>query len=262
MLTYAAFLPHTPLLLPNIGREGTTKLADTLAAFEKVSAGLRATRPETIVLFSSHPGQNDVVFSINLSDRYYADLREYGDFTETFRWKPDLLFIDRLQRQARKSKLPIKLDSHPGLTHGAAVPLQLLTDDTWALNIVPVSYIGSDPKKHVEFGRLLKEVCMETGRRVAVIGTGDLSHALSSDAPAGFHPEGKEFDERVQEAIRGLSLSTLLGMDPSLVENAHECAYRPLLMLFGVIEQMNLRPTIHSYEAPFGVGYLVADFTF
>ena len=94
----------------------------------------------------------------------------------------------------------------------------------------------------------------------AIIASGDLSHCLRTDAPVGFRKEGAEFDEAVQASIRQMTASKLISMNEDFIEAAAECAYRPLLILFGMIERMNVRPEILSYEAPFGVGYLTAEF--
>ena len=57
-----------------------------------------------------------------------------------------------------------------------------------------------------------------------------------------------------------MSLSQLLSVNETSLEESHECAYRPLLILFGLLEKMHVRPEILSYEHPFGVGQLVTQF--
>ena len=51
-------------------------------------------------------------------------------------------------------------------------------------------------------------------------------------------------------------------IDEEVVEKSEECAYRPLLVLFGILDQVPADPEVLSYESPFGVGYLVAQFRF
>jgi aromatic ring-opening dioxygenase LigB subunit len=76
----------------------------------------------------------------------------------------------------------------------------------------------------------------------------------------GFKKEGKKFDESVQNAIKQISISKLLLINEEITNNASECAYRPLLILFGITERMNIKPEILAYESPFGVGYLTVNF--
>ena len=76
----------------------------------------------------------------------------------------------------------------------------------------------------------------------------------------GFREEGKEFDDMIVRAIEHKSISKLLSFDEERLEKASECALRPMLILFGIIDQLKVRAENLSYEAPFGVGYLVAQF--
>jgi aromatic ring-opening dioxygenase LigB subunit len=92
------------------------------------------------------------------------------------------------------------------------------------------------------------------------LASGDQSHSLTTDSPAGFQKEGKEYDEKIQELIQTENEAGLLQLDPQLVTRAAACSYHPLLLLAGVLEGLDYTPVIHSYEAPFGVGYLVAEF--
>ena len=106
----------------------------------------------------------------------------------------------------------------------------------------------------------LKDILLNEDKRIAVIASGDQSHALRSDSPAGFAKEGAEYDAFVQQSLTNKNVTALLQLDSEKVLKAKECSYRSLLMLLGVLEKINVRPVIHSYEAPFGVGYLAVHF--
>ncbi|NBS41385.1 AmmeMemoRadiSam system protein B, partial [bacterium] len=146
--------------------------------------------------------------------------------------------------------------------HGAAVPLLTLLPETFHPRVVPISYGGLDAKAQFDFGRALKTVLVDRPERIAVIASGDLAHCLTSDAPAGFKPEGAIFDASMREAVEQASASRLLALDQDVVAASAECGYRPLLVELGILDGMRLRPEVLSYEAPFGVGYLVAQFHF
>ena len=51
-------------------------------------------------------------------------------------------------------------------------------------------------------------------------------------------------------------------MNKSLIDEAGECGYRSILILLGIFHELNYRIEVLSYEGPFGVGYLVANFRF
>ena len=259
MLVFAAFTPHSPLLLPSINKERLSDVAKTREALEKLAEELYASRPDTIVIISSHSTMHDEAFSIDLHDPYRVDLTEFGDLTTYRTFHPDLGLIDRLQRTMRREH-PTTLNTDDALHYGASVPLLLLASHLDHVAIVPLSFAGLSPKDHYNAGITLQEVIQASPRRIAVIATGDQSHTLTTDSPGGFAKEGAQYDAQVQEFLKQNNTAGLLQMKPKLVELARECSYRSLLMLLGVLDHRHCWPVIHSYEAPFGVGYLVAHF--
>ncbi|MFC1788106.1 AmmeMemoRadiSam system protein B [Patescibacteria group bacterium] len=260
MLVFAAYTPHSPLLLPSIGQDNSDKLNVTTKAFEILSENLYLTHPETIIIISAHGSDQNKSFSINLYDHYGVDFKDFGDFSTQAKYSPDTQLIDTIQRQARKQEIPVNLISDPTLNHSTAVPLLLLTKQLKNFKIIPAAYSKHDSKTHLNYGRLLKEVVSDSSKRIAVIASGDLSHCLSTSAPMGFKKEGKIFDDSVIGAIEQMSTSQLISINSNTITEAHECGYRSLLILMGLIEHMNIKPEILSYEAPFGVGYLVTQF--
>ena len=50
-----------------------------------------------------------------------------------------------------------------------------------------------------------------------------------------------------------------VNLDKVLTENAAECGLRSILILLGILNHIKFQTKILSYEAPFGVGYLVAN---
>jgi len=51
----------------------------------------------------------------------------------------------------------------------------------------------------------------------------------------------------------------IANLDHELIEKAAQCGYRSILILLGVLNNVSYQTEILSYEAPFGVGYLVAN---
>ncbi len=261
MIVFAALTPHSPLLLPSVNKGKIGKVEKTRQAMAELADELHATHPEVIVVLSSHGVQYDNAFAVNLHDHYRVDLSSFGDLISNTVYFPDISLIDAIQRTLRKKHVPLVLGSQETLDYGAAVPLLLLTNGWKRTCIVPISYSGGTAKEHYQFGEALREVLESTTRRVAVIASGDQSHALETHSPAGYAKEGPAYDAAVQSSIVNKNTAALLSLDPEDVAAAKECSYRSLLMLLGVLEHANYDPVIDSYEAPFGVGYLVAHFT-
>jgi aromatic ring-opening dioxygenase LigB subunit len=60
--------------------------------------------------------------------------------------------------------------------------------------------------------------------------------------------------------LKRKDLRGILKMDTRLIEKEAECGLRSFLILLGIIEEYKYEVEVLSYEGPFGVGYLVANF--
>ncbi|MBI4438054.1 AmmeMemoRadiSam system protein B [Candidatus Uhrbacteria bacterium] len=260
MLVFAAITPHTPLLIPTIGKENLKAMTSSVQALERLAEDFYLARPDTVIVLSSHATVYRHAFAINLHDEYLIDFKDFGDLRTFKTVKPDLLTITQIQRALRDARVPFTLDSDASLDYGTGVPLTFLLAHSSDVQLVPLSHSGCAPREHVRMGHTLKDVIDASPKRIAVIASGDLSHALTSASPLGFRPEGQAYDERVLEAVKNQSLSTLLHTPERVLTSAGQCLQEQLLILMGVLEKRNTRPEVLSYESPFGVGYLVAEF--
>lgn len=259
MLNFAAITPHPPILIPSIGRENTKRLKKTTEAMEKLEKKLFEVKPDTIIVVSPHGPLLPDAFSINLNPEYRSNLQEFGDFSTKMEFKTNTALAFRIKELIEDKNIPLVLTSDGFLDHGAVVPLYFLTKRLPEVSILPVGYSMLDFKTHFNFGDFLKEIILNEEQRIAVIASGDLSHRLTKDAPAGYSPRGKEFDEKLTALIANKNIAGILKLDEDLVEKAGECGLRSILILLGLLERINYVPEILSYEGPFGVGYLVAN---
>jgi aromatic ring-opening dioxygenase LigB subunit len=260
MLVFAGFMPNSPLLFPSINSTRMDEIKDTKDAVRELAEDLYAVKPDTILLISEGTLVYSDAFSINVADPYITDLSELGDLGYQKKYHPDLSLIDAIQRHARQSGAALSLSTDKRLTFSSAVPLHFLTEHLSNVRIVPVSPSELDAKTHFGFGNTLKHLALESPKRIAVIAAGDMSHALTKDAPGGFHKDAELFEDKIMAIIRERSSAGLLQLDQTLVENAQDTSYRQLAMLFGVLDGIDAIPSILSYEKPFGVGYAVVNF--
>ena len=49
-------------------------------------------------------------------------------------------------------------------------------------------------------------------------------------------------------------------MKKGLIDDAHECGLRSILILQGILSKIKHDPKMLSYEHPLGIGYLVMNF--
>ena len=144
------------------------------------------------------------------------------------------------------------------IDHGALVPLCFIEKELEDFRLVLISTPFLSFREIYDFGRCIRRAVEESDERVVYVASGDLSHRLTPDAPAGYNPRGREYDEALVEKVRRADVKGLLETDMSLLEKAGECGTRSIVMMFGALEGSALDPAVYSYEGPFGVGYLVA----
>ena len=79
-------------------------------------------------------------------------------------------------------------------------------------------------EEHVRFGKCIRAAIERVGRPVAFIASGDLSHRLKLEAPAGYNPQAHLFDEEVVDAIRSCATKRIVDLDPELRRMAENAA--------------------------------------
>lgn len=260
MIVFAGIAPASPLLLKSINPEGLLLVERTRQALIEMSEDLAATHPDTIVMFAEQKTMYDDAFSLNVADPYTAELEAFGDLGYRKTYHPDFSLVDKLQRELRQAGQPLSLSTDTALTHLSAVPLDFLTAHLPNVRVVFIAPSKLEPKEHFTFGKAVSSIAQSSSKRIAIIATGDAAHALNDDSPVPAHPDAKDFDNKLVSLIENRNAVGLLGLEPELIENAKDGLYRQALMLFGALESIAASPVIHSYEAPLGVGHLVAEF--
>lgn len=263
MLVFSAIVPHPPILIPKLQDENAKKIAKTAEALEKLRVNLESTNPDAIIIFSPHGKNLPDTFSINMVPSYKANFEDFGDFETKKEYKSDIMLAQEIEESVHYiKKFPLAMTSDEKLDHGITIPLELLAKNLNNIPIIPICPSMLDYKSHFNFGGNLKDVIVNHGKKIVLIASGDLSHRLTSDAPAGFSPKGKEFDEKIIELISHKNAVGTLNLDEEFVNEAKECGFHCILMLMGLMEKINYTPDILSYEGPLGVGYMVANFKF
>jgi len=260
MIVFSAITPHPPLLIPEIGKKNLRFVKKTSAAMDRLSQDIYAAKPDTIVIISPHGPLLADAFAINMSPEFEIQFKEFGDLATKIKLKGDVGAIHHY-KEILEDKMPVVLVNQPELDHGAGVPLYFLTQglDKKKIKLVPISYSLLDYESHYKFGIKLQADILNDTKRIAIIASGDLSHRLSPDAPAGYSHWAKKFDETIVKKIKAKDGQGLLKLDADFIEEAGECGLRSIIILMGMLNSINFQPEIYSYEGPFGVGYMVAN---
>jgi aromatic ring-opening dioxygenase LigB subunit len=250
------------LLVPEIGGDRLEAVAASKRALSELAARLIAAVPDVIVLISPHSPTDPTSFLVRSTPDLYGDFREFNARRISLTFKNDLVLLEGIMRAAEDEGLRVGeiAGFHP-LDHGALVPLYYLAEAGWSGPIVVLSFTFQSNESHLSFGRAIRKAAERTGRRAALIASGDLSHRLRIDGPYQFEPTAHLFDEQIVASIAGLNPSGVLEIDPDLKDRAGECGYRSIVIALGATDDRPPRFEVLSYEGPFGVGYMVADLT-
>lgn len=259
MIVASAIVPHPPILIPQIGKDNLSQLKSTANSFKKLSQILKEERVDTIFIISPHGQLMEDSFSMNLSPNFFCNFEDFGDFSTKKQWSGNIKLTYRI-KESLETSTPLQLTSKEFLDHGISVPLYLLTEDLPSIKIIPAYYSYRSYLEHFEFGKTLRDELQKSRERIAVIASGDLSHRITKNAPAGYSPKGKKFDNKLIEYLRKKDTEKILNMDEKLIREAGECGLRSIMILLGVMSDISYSPELLSYEAPFGVGYLVMNF--
>jgi aromatic ring-opening dioxygenase LigB subunit len=261
MLKFACILPHPPIIIPTIGSERDRKRASkTIEGMQKIGEIFKKTGVQTVLIISPHGPLEYSSFSLNISPRLKGNFLNFGDPYSKFEFENDLEMVDLIKEKCKLKKIPYHLIEFPHLDHGVLVPLYYLLPQPFDGKIVPLTYSFLGKEENFEFGKVLKEVIDISNKKVGVVASGDLSHCLSFDAPAGFSPYGEIFDRKIVALFKNNDIKGILEMDKELIEKAGECGYLSIVILLGIISSIKgVSFEVISYEAPFGVGYLVLN---
>lgn len=269
-LRAAYLMPHPPIMITEIGGLEVERVSSTLESAQKVAKQIKQFSPETVVVITPHgPVFQDAV-CISVSPELTGDLSGFGAHELKFNFKNNVNLARLLMKRAgekgiQTAALDKKLAREYGLSakldHGALVPLYFVTKELQEFKLLHIS-MGLLPFEELySFGISLREAVDETGQNTVIITSGDLSHRLTPNAPAGYNPDGRVFDEKLVKALEKLDVTEIMEFNHGLIENAGECGLRPIIMMLGALDGLDIHPEVMSYEGPFGVGYCVAGFS-
>lgn len=258
MLVFSAIMPHPPESIPGIGhtRDFLT-IKKTLEAFEDLRFEMEAADPDTVIVISPHARLEKYSFVINSASELKGSLSQFGS-DDVYSYKNDIEIADKLHFACLINEMPAKLQEG-FLDHGAIIPLHYLARNI-SPKVVHLSFSLMDYPLHYRYGEIIQKIIESSGQRIAVIASGDLSHRLLKNSPAGYSSAAQDFDHLVIRFLGANDLTSLMGMEKEIVRDAGECGIRSIIILLGILHGKKCVFEMLNYEAPFGVGYLTGRF--
>lgn len=263
-IDYALIAPHPPIIVPEVGgAEGLKPVEKTVNAMLQVSLEASKTKPEVIIIITPHgPVYPDAV-NVRMPDskKLSGSLWQFraSDVQIDFESANDLAkkIIDSCSQEGIRL-IEVEDDN---LDHGALVPLYYVAKSLHNKpKLVSMNISLQGYKTHFDIGKVISRVCDEDKRPILFVASGDLSHRLTQDAPAGYNAEGKKFDDKLVSLLKEGDVRRILEMDPFWVDEAGECGLRSICTLLGVVEGRDFGRKLYFYEGPYGVGYLVMGY--
>ena len=239
-VVFSALMCHAPIVLPAVAGSQASRCRNTTRTMREVAWRALASQPERLILVSPHSPRRRGQWGA-WRGRIQGDLGRFGHPAERVDLPGDPWLFEALG-------LP-PVSSEQELDHGAVVPLRFLVEAGWS-GPTTVLALPWGPAESEAIGARLAEL----PGRVAVIASGDMSHRLIPDAPAGFHPRAVDFDAAFVEAL--LARQSVRGL-PWQEEAAEDVVDSTRVALASA---PRLNDQVLSYEGPWGVGYTQAVF--
>jgi 2,3-dihydroxyphenylpropionate 1,2-dioxygenase len=205
-LVFAGVCSHAPGITGRKDRADPVLRDGFYAAYDRMRQALEAARPDALVVigaehFANFFMNNMPAICVGMGEHYEGPIEDeawLGIKRARVPGAPDLsrrLITEVMQDIDLAYAQEWKFD------HGIMVPLSFLTP-RYDLAVVPVNINCQGPpliplKRCYEFGRALRRACDRVSERVAVIGTGGISHwPATPDSGKINEPWDREFLER------------------------------------------------------------------
>jgi AmmeMemoRadiSam system protein A len=257
-VVFAALMAHAPVFVPEVGGPRVAQIRSTVAAMHEVSREVMAVQPEVLVLISPHLQRHPTAFGIWADPRIVGSLAQFGAPGAAADLPNDLALAGAIETETRARGLGTWAVRGQILDHGAMVPLWFLVHAGWCGPTVLLGLNYPFAGGMQALGEAIRAAAEKCGRRVAVIASGDMSHRLLPEAPAGYDPRAQEFDRTFIETVGRGDYAALPHLNRELQELAAEDAVDSTMIAAAAAGGVAQRHRVLSYEGPFGVGYGVA----
>lgn len=258
-LVAAAIVPHSPLLVPNIGKEHTSHFAQTLNASKKIETVFKQAAPEIIITLTSKGPKRIDGFTLNISPSFKANFETFGDLVTDWNYRGEINLAGEL-RETLEAAEPISLVTDAGLDYASAVALSLVRP-LGQITILPITAGDLPLNASVDFGLRVQDYILHSNKRIAIVAAADLSHRLTKQSPLGYSSKAKKFDQKIIEAMKDLNKDSLFELSQTAAEVG--CEDMGVLAIFaGLMQDVGGERELTSYEAVFGVGHATLLYRF
>lgn len=258
-----AVFPHPPLIIPEVGRGDEKRISKTIEACRKAAYFIGEHKPDTIIITTPHSIMYSDYFHISPGDAAQGSFAQFGAPQATFSCQYDAELRDEIIKLAMDEGLPAGTlgEKSAELDHAFMVPLYFLKEYCPDCRYLRIGLSGLSLQEHYKLGEIIAQAAKNSGKRIAIAASGDLSHKLTKDGPYGASEEGPLYDREITEILGTADFGRLFSFRDSFLEAAAECGHRSFTIMAGALDKKGVKSELLSYEGPFGVGYGVATFS-
>jgi aromatic ring-opening dioxygenase catalytic subunit (LigB family) len=184
-LVFAGIMSHGPGITARAERADPAVRDPFYAALGRLRDALEASRPDAIILvaaehFANFFMNNMPAYCIGMADEYEGPIEDPEWLRIPRRSVPGIPDLSRRIIARVMERVDVAYAEEWKFDHGIMVPLSFLTP-RYDLPVIPVNINCQGPPltplhRAYDFGRALREACDAVSERVALVGTGGISH--------------------------------------------------------------------------------------
>jgi aromatic ring-opening dioxygenase catalytic subunit (LigB family) len=262
-LVFAGGCSHVPDLLARPEIDPADSVERLLNGYKRLAEKLSAVKPDVVIVTADCHFQSfqSGAFVVGIGAQHQGSMAFFKrpEISLTLNGDPEL--ASAIARGIRAGGLEVEEAPRVDLDHGLIVPLRLILPRP----NLPVIPIITQPARTFSpfgaraFGDILRNVIEASGKRVAILATGGLSHWLD---PGKFGTVDVEFDSYILEMLkagRGLDLGNL---EPYPLLEHGQYEFLNWLIMLGLVGP-SVRGEVFAYEPmqASGGGWAVVNMT-
>ncbi len=251
----AAVLPHTPLLIPGVGKDHGELLTLTKRSIAEVVEMGYAAKPDLMVVLTPHHETITDTIVVNVAERYHGGFAEFGDMSTVVTARGAVGYSHQLKTVAEQEHVSLVLHTYSELDYGTSVPLTFVLSPLPNVPVLPVILPFQQTDILLRAGMVLYDFLQAISARSMIIASCDMSRR--SDRTPGVQRRPTTEERALSQAIVAVDPAPAIAITP----HPTTCGFGPLVTLLSVIHPIAQHGTILSFEAPLGVGLLTAIFT-
>lgn len=256
-----AAVPHAPQLLSVPKSEDADQVARVRAAMGRIGEGLRALKPDLVLLISNEHGDQFILDAVP-AFMIHCGARAKGHEGHAGWWSVDGSTGYDLVRALQDENFDPAFTLEAGLGTSFTIPWAFMGWDR-TFPVLPIfvnAYVPPQPspERCFAFGKALHRAIMRMGRRAVLIASGGLSHYPGTARYANPGPD-LEYDRQAYAAIEAGNFRMLLASDAEALDRTGNVEARAWLMLAGALGER--RPDLAIYEENWHHTYAVLGWT-